>query len=84
MWRKADEGKALQIADAVTQRLISMSPGERLLAKLSVTKEPKKLAVFSPGMNPDDIDPNELYSTTYEWLQTFAKFCRASCGFKVM
>jgi hypothetical protein len=35
-------------------------------------------------MNPADIDANELYSATYEWLETFAKFCRSSGGFKVV
>jgi hypothetical protein len=81
---RVDAEKASRIADAVVQQLISMNAGERMLANLSVSKEPKKLAVFSPDTNPDDIDSNELYSTTYEWLETFAKFCRSSGGFKVM
>jgi len=61
-----------------------MNPGERILANLSVTTRPKELAVFTPNMNVDDIDNNELYSTTYEWLETFARFCRSSGGFSVM
>lgn len=81
---KVDEDKASRIADVVTQKLMSMNSGERMLANLSVSKEPKKLAVFGPDTNPDDIDANELYSTTYEWLETFAKFCRVSGGFEVM
>ena len=81
---QADAVKACRIAEVVAQRLLSMNPGERILANLSVSKEPKKLAVFTPNMNADDIDNNELYSTTYEWLETFAKFCRSSGGFKVM
>ena len=49
-----------------------------------VSRVPKKLTVLEPNMNPQDIDVNELYSTTYEWLETFAKFCRNSGGFEVM
>jgi hypothetical protein len=81
---RVDAEKALLIADVVAQKLVSMNPGERLLANLSVSKEPKRLAVFGPDINADDIDLNELYSTTYEWLETFAKFCRSSGGFEVM
>jgi hypothetical protein len=81
---KVDAEKASRIAYAVVHKLMSMSAGERMLANLSVSKEPKKLAEFGPGVNADDIDENELYSTTYEWLETFAKFCRSSGGFKVM
>jgi hypothetical protein len=77
--------KADQIANAVTQKLASMNPGERMLADLSVSSEPKKKVVFSPDTNVKDmIDTNDLYSTTLEWLQTFAAFCRRSGGFHVM
>jgi hypothetical protein len=81
---EADAKKASQIADAVAAKLKGMAPEERLLANLSVSKEPKKLAEFGPDVKAGDIDENELYSTTYEWLETFAKFCRSSGGFKVM
>ena len=81
---KVDAEKASRIADAVAQKLMSMNSGDRMLANLSVSKEPKKLAVFGPDTNPDDIDANELYSTTYEWLEKFTKFCRRSGGFEVM
>lgn len=81
---KADAEKASRIADVVAAKLIGMAPGERLLAKLSVSKEPKKLAEFGPDVDANDIDENELYSTTYEWLEAFAQFCRSSGGFKVM
>jgi hypothetical protein len=80
----ADAEKALRIADVVADRLRRMNPAERVLADLSVSKEPKKFAVFGPGVNADDIDVNELYSTTYEWLESFSKFCRSSGGFEVM
>jgi len=76
--------KADQIANAVTQKLASMNPGERMLADLSVSSEPKKKVVFSPDTNVKDIDTNDLYSTTPEWLQTFVTFCRRSGGFHVM
>ena len=81
---KVDAEKASQIADVVEQQLMSMNPGDRMLANLSVSQVPKKLTVFEPNMQPQDIDINELYSTTYEWLETFAKFCRNSGGFEVM
>jgi hypothetical protein len=79
-----DAEKALQIANVVADELRKMNPGERLLANLSVSKSPKKFAVSGPGVNADDIDVNELYSTTYEWLEEFSKFCRSSGGFEVM
>ena|SRR5262245_32189564 len=81
---KVDEEKALLIAEVVTNKLVSMNPGERMLADLSVSKEPKQLIVFSSNMKADEIDSHELYSTTYEWLNTFAKFCRTSKGFEIM
>ena len=81
---KADAEKASLIAHVVEQKLMTMNPGERMLANLSVAQVPKKLTVFEPNTNPQDIDVNELYSTTYEWLETFTKFCRNSGGFEVM
>jgi hypothetical protein len=54
-----------------------------LRADLAITGEPKKLAVFTPGMKIEDIDAVELYSTRYEWLVMFRDFCRTSEGFKV-
>lgn len=81
---EVDRDKADRIADVVVGKLNSMNPGQRMLADLSVSSEPKKLAVFSLNMSADDIDNNELYSATFKWLDTFAKFCRSSKGFKVM
>jgi hypothetical protein len=81
---RVDSEKACRIADAVAQELKSTNPGERMLASLTVTKETKKFAVFSPNINAPDIDVNDLYSTSYEWLKTFEKFCRLSGGFEVM
>ena len=78
-----DQAKAEQIADVVTQKLISMKPGERMRANLSVTRELKKPAVISTDVI-DDIDVNELYSATYGWLEIFVQFCRTSGGFKVL
>ena len=71
---KADAEKASRMADAVVHKLLSMNAGERMLANLSVSKEPKKLAEWGPGINADDIDENELYSTTYEWLEKLPGF----------
>ena len=81
---KVDQEKAGRIADVVASKLSSMNPGQRMLPDLSVSSEPKRLAVFSPNKSTDDIDTNELYSTSFEWLHTFAKFCRTSKGFKVV
>ena len=81
---KVDQEKAERIADVVVAKLSSMNPGERMLANLGVSSEPKKLAVFDPSLNTNDIDINELYSTTFEWLDTFVKFCRSSGGFEVI
>lgn len=81
---RVDAEKAGRIADAVTRKLDSMNPGQRMLADLSVSSEPKQRAVFSPGLNDKDIDTNELSSTTFEWLHTFVRFCERSGGFKVI
>ena len=81
---RVDEVKASRIAEVVAHKLLSMNPGERISANLSLSKEPKQLAVFTPYMNPDDIDCSELYCATYEWLETFANFCRRSRGFQVV
>ncbi len=79
-----DAEKASRIADAVVHKLIGMNARERVLANLSGSKEPKRLAEFGPSVNADDIDVNELYSTTYEEFERFARFCRSSRGFEGM
>jgi hypothetical protein len=79
-----DGAKTLLIAEVIARKLRSMNPGERMLANLSVSKEPKELIECTPKMNVNDIDTNELYSTTYEWLETFESFCKTSNGFEVM
>lgn len=81
--RKVDQQKALRIAEAVSDKLKSMKPVERVLPDLSVSVAPKKLA-FGPDIDTNEIDVNELYSTPYEWLEKFAEFCRSSGGFEVM
>ena len=57
---KVDREKADRIADVVAGKLSSMKPGQRMLSDLSVSSETKKLAVFGPNMNTDDIDISEL------------------------
>ena len=81
---RVDAEKARRIAQVVSRKLTGMNPGERMLADLSVTSEPKKRVVVRPDMNDDEIDGNDLYSTAFEWLETFARFCRSSGGFKVV
>ena len=81
---KVDAEKTSRIAEVVMQKLEGINPGDRMLANLEVSNKPKKLAVFTPGMSGENVDANELYATSYEWLETFAKFCRSSGGFEVM
>lgn len=65
------------------QRLGAMKPGERMRADLMVTGRARPEVSFGPGTRPDDVDVNELYSATYEWLAEFVSFCRRSGGFAV-
>ena len=76
-------GLASRIADAIERRLGDMKPSERMLADLTVTDRPKAKWVITPATRPDELDTNDIYSATYEWLTTFAKFCRGSGGFEV-
>jgi hypothetical protein len=80
---QADAALACRIADVVESRLLSMKRGERMRADLTVTARSKVRQVFTPRMRPDEIDPNELYSATDEWLAKFRDFCRGSDGFEV-
>jgi len=81
---RVNSEKAEQIADAVSKKVSSMNSGDRLRSDLSITNEPKKLAVFSPGMNASELDTDELYAATFDWLTEFEKFCRHSGGFNVI
>jgi len=56
---KVEARKASLIADVVEQKLMSMNPGERILANLSVSQGPKKLTVFEPNMNPQVFDSRQ-------------------------
>jgi hypothetical protein len=80
---QVDAALACRIADVVEKRLLSMKPGERMRADLSITDAPKVRVVFTPDTKPDEIETNELYSATYRWLESFKDFCRESSGFKV-
>lgn len=77
---KVDAELAARMAAAVERKLRSMQPGERLLADLSVTSAPKKVAEFH---KPETIDAVDLYSATYEWLVQFKNFCERCGGFEV-
>ena len=77
---KVDADLAARMAAAVERKLRSMQPGERLLADLSLTGAPKKVAEFH---KPETIDPVDLYSATYEWLVEFKNFCERCGGFEV-
>ena len=81
---EVDAGLAERIAEAIDQRLKEMKPGMRMRADLSVTKRPKSKWIIEPHTRPDDLDANDIYSATYEWLEEFAEFCRRSGGFEVL
>lgn len=69
-----------RMAAAIQRKLQDMRPGERMLTDLSVTSEPKNVAEFH---KPENIDPVDLYSATYEWLIEFKEFCERCGGFEV-
>jgi hypothetical protein len=60
-----------------------MQTGERILADLTATSAPKKQVEFAAGTTEKEIDANDLYSATYEWLVMFRDFCKVSEGFEV-
>lgn len=80
---QVDDEVARRIADVIEHKLAAMKPGERMLADLTSTARPKSTYTFGPSMKLDDIDVNDIYSASYEWLVTFKDFCRNSGGFKV-
>jgi hypothetical protein len=80
---RVDADMANQIATAVENKLSTMAPGDRIRLDLTVTSVPKTPQVFGPDTRPGDIDVNELYSATYEWLVTFKDFCKRCEGFMV-
>ena len=80
---EADAELAGRIADAIERVLGEMKPGERMRADLTVTDRPKAKWAITPETRPDELDTNDIYSATREWLTTFARFCRGSGGFEV-
>ena len=81
---RVDRETAGRIADAIERRLMSMAPGTRMLADFTVTSDQKTPVVFLPDGNSHDVDVNDLYSASYEWLSDFRDFCRQSDGFEVL
>ena len=81
---RVDAELASRIATVIAKKILEMNPEERMLADLSVSAEPKKEVEFGANMNVNDIDAVDLYSAKYEWLKTFAEFCRNSGGFMVV
>jgi len=77
-----DAETAGRIAAFLERQFTSMHPSQRIRADLTVTDRPKQLAVFTPETKVEDIDANELYSATYEWLVMFKDFCRTSGGLR--
>ncbi len=78
-----DANLALRAAKAVEHKPSTMRAGQRMLADLTVVPGREGPLTFSPGTKIEEIDSNDLYSATYEWLQMFVDFCRTSGGFKV-
>lgn len=70
---KADSELAVKMAEIIDHQLALMKPGDRLLENNKISNEPKTY----------NIDANDIYSTTYEWLKTFRDFCRVCNGFIV-
>ena len=81
---EVDAELAQRIAAAIGRTLKGMKPGKRILADLTVADRPKSKWVIEPKTQPDEIDVNDIYSATYEWLVKFAEFCRSSGGFEVL
>src|SRR5262245_24125585 len=80
---EVDGELADRIAEAISRALKSMKPSERILYDLTLTDQPKNKWVIGPETQPDDLDINDIYSATYEWLAEFGEFCKRSGGFKV-
>ena len=80
---RVDADLAKRIAAAVENKFATLNPGDRVRFDLTVTAMPKKLQSSGPDTQPDDIDANELYSATYDWLVTFKDFCKRCDGFLV-
>lgn len=73
-----------RIAEAVERIFKVIRPGERILSDLIVTHKPKSEWTITPETQSDELDANDMYSATYEWLAEFAGFCRRSAGFEVL
>ena len=73
-----------RIAGAIGHKLKEMGPGNRVLADLTMTDRPMPHWLIGPETQPDEIDVNDVYSATYEWLTEFAEFCKSSGGFEVL
>ncbi len=71
---EADEELAVRIAEVTEAKLAEMEAGQRMPRDLSVTSRPWCELQDGP----------DVYSASYEWLQTFAAFCRRSGGFRVL
>ena len=81
---QVDDEVARRIADVIDHNLAAMNPGERMLADLTSTARPNSTYTFGSSTKLDDIDVNDIYSASYEWLVIFKDFCRSSGGFKVV
>jgi hypothetical protein len=79
-----DAEVSLRIAELIERKLETMSIGERILADLTTTAAPKKQVIWVPETKAEEIDANDLYSASYDWLVKFRDFCKVCGGFKVV
>ena len=80
---RVDAGLARRIAEVVESKIALMKAGERLPADLTVTAKPKTRWILRPETKTNEIDAQDMYSASYDWLKLFAEFCRKSGGFEV-
>ena len=81
---EVDARTAQRFSETIRLTLNEMKPGERILPDLTTTDQPKKNWSIKADTQSDEIDVNDVYSATYEWLVKFAEFCSRSGGFKVV
>src|SRR5262249_2777545 len=55
-----DGDLAYRLADAIEAKLMTMKPGDRMLADLTVTDRPKQPQLFTPDMEIGEINTVEL------------------------
>lgn len=78
---EVDAELAARFADAVEHKLSQMNPGDLMRGDLTLTNEQQMQ--WAADVIPSESDVFDYYSASYEWLMTFADFCKRSGGFEV-